>query len=78
MHVIAIYQETNIIYTPRFKILKGYVFPDFLLTLTSNVFFDFSFFQLSEKLFQTSPIILPLNVSPCFTSSQKMQWHDKN
>lgn len=49
MHMIAIYQETNIIYTSRFKILKGYVFPDFLLTLTSNAFFDFSVFQLSEK-----------------------------
>jgi len=49
MRMIAIYQETNIIYTSRFKILKGYVFPDFLIALTSNAFFDFSFFQLSEK-----------------------------
>lgn len=28
MRMIAIYQETSIIYTSRFKILKGYVFPD--------------------------------------------------
>lgn len=78
MHMIAIYQETNIIYTSRFKILKGYVFPDFFLTLISNAFFDFSFFQCSEKQFQTRPIMFPLNMSLCFTSVQKMQWHDEN
>lgn len=31
------------------KILKGYKFSDFFLTLASNAFFDFSFFQVSEK-----------------------------
>lgn len=31
MCMIAIYQDTNIIYTSHFKILKGSVFPDFLL-----------------------------------------------
>lgn len=50
MHMIAIYQETTLFMPYILKILKGYTFPDFFLTLTSNTFFfDFSFFHVSEK-----------------------------
>lgn len=55
MHMIAICQETNTLYTLHFKILKGYVFLDFLLTLTSNAFFDFFFLSTLREIISSKP-----------------------